>query len=88
MEPKEIDVKIDICRHLGIVPVFAVRWNKPYVNCVYKQGGFRWFFKMQMFPIGQEKLVNQLVCQAVRGAAAEVSHQRQEQPAGKDGKGV
>lgn len=25
MDPEEIDVKIDICRYLGIVPVFAVR---------------------------------------------------------------
>ena len=60
MDPKEIDIKIDICRYLGIVPVFAVRWNKQYVNCVYKQGGFIWFFKTQIFPFGQEKLVNQL----------------------------
>ena len=60
MEPEEIDVKIDICRYLGIVPVFAVRWNRQYVNCVYKQGGFSWFFKTQMFPLGQERLVNRL----------------------------
>lgn len=67
MDPKEIDVKIYICRYLGIVPVFAVRWNKPYVNCVYKQGGFSWFFKTQMFPIGQEKLVGQLFARLSAG---------------------
>lgn len=60
MEPDEIDTKIDICRHLGIVPVFAVRWNKPYIHCVQKQGGFTWIFKTQIFPFGQEKLVKQL----------------------------
>jgi tellurite resistance protein len=60
MDPEEIDVKIDICRYLGIVPVFAVRWNKQYINCVHKQGGFSWFFKTQMFPLGQESLVNKL----------------------------
>lgn len=60
MDPKEIDTKIDICKHLGIVPVFAVRWNKPYFECVRKQGGFNWFFKTQMFPIGQEKFTRQL----------------------------
>ena len=68
MEPEEIDIKIDICRHLGIVPVFAVRWNKPYVNCVYKQGGFSWFFKTQMFPIGQEKFVDQLYTRLSAGS--------------------
>ncbi len=30
--PDEIDIKIDICDHLGIVPVFAVRWIKPYID--------------------------------------------------------
>lgn len=60
MDPEEIDTKIDICKRLGIVPVFAVRWNKPYVDCVRRQGGFSWFFKTQIFPIGQEKLTSQL----------------------------
>ncbi len=60
MDSEEIDTKIDICRYLGIVPVFAVRWNGQYVNCVYKQGGFSWFFKTQIFPLGQERFVDQL----------------------------
>ena len=36
--PDEIDRKIDLYRHLGIIPVFAVRWIKPYVNCIHRQG--------------------------------------------------
>ena len=60
MDSEEIDTKIDICEHLGIVPVFAVRWNKPYLDCVRRQGGFSWFFKTQIFPIGQEKFTSQL----------------------------
>ena len=55
---EEIDIKIDICKHLGIVPVFAVRWIKPHSNCIHKQGGFSWMFKVQMFPLGYEKFVS------------------------------
>lgn len=60
MDPKEIDVKIDMCEHLGIVPVFAVRWIRPYFDCIAKQGGFCWVFKTQMCPLGQEEFVKKL----------------------------
>ena len=36
------------------------RWNKPYLECIRKQGGFSWFFKTQIFPYGQEKSTRQL----------------------------
>lgn len=68
MDPYEIDTKIDICKHLGIIPVFAVRWNKPYVECVRKQGGFSWFFKTQILPLGQEKFVGQLYTRLSSGS--------------------
>lgn len=55
---EEIDIKIDICDRLGIVPVFAVRWIKPHLNCIRKQGGFSWMFRVQMFPLGYEKFVS------------------------------
>lgn len=58
--PKEIDIKIDVCKHLGIIPVFAVRWIKPYVNCIRNQGGFSWIFKTQMFPFGYEEVTKEL----------------------------
>lgn len=60
MKPEEIDIKIDICRHLGIVPVFAARWIKPYIECIRRQGGFSWVFKVQMFPLGQEEFVDDI----------------------------
>ena len=60
MDPSEIDTKIDICEHLGIVPVFAVRWNKPYIECIRCQGGFSWLFKTQIFPFGYERLTRDL----------------------------
>ena len=60
MNPKEIDIKIDMCEHLGITPVFAVRWIKPYIDCIQKQGGFGWMFKTQMYPLGYEEFVKRL----------------------------
>ena len=42
---------------MEIVPVFAVRWVKPYIECIRKQGGFSWIFKVQMFPLGYEEFV-------------------------------
>jgi len=57
IEPKEVDIKIDICNELGIVPVFAVRWIKPYIECIRLQNGFSWVFKTQMYPLGNEEFV-------------------------------
>lgn len=60
IEPEEIDSKIDICNTLGITPVFACRWIKPYVNCIRRQGGFSWMFKTQIYPLGTEKFTKEL----------------------------
>ncbi len=60
MQASEIDIKIDICAALGIVPVFAVRWIKPYIECIRLQNGFSWVFKTQMYPLGQEPMVKKL----------------------------
>jgi len=34
-------------------PGFAVRWIKPYIECVNRQGGFCWVFKTQIYPPGK-----------------------------------
>jgi hypothetical protein len=60
IEPSEIDTKIEICEHLGIIPVFAVRWIKPYVDCIRRQGGFSWMFKTQIFPYGYDNFTVEL----------------------------
>lgn len=60
MQTDEIDIKIDICNTLGIVPVFAVRWIKPYIECIRKQNGFSWVFKTQIYPLGQQEMVKDL----------------------------
>jgi len=60
IRPEEIDIKIEICKHLGIVPVFAVRFIKPYINCIKSQGGFSWVFRTQMYPLGREDFVRNI----------------------------
>jgi len=60
MDKKEIDIKIDMCNYLGIRPLFATRWNKPYIYYIENRGGFSWNFKVQMWPLGQEEVVKQI----------------------------
>jgi len=55
-ERTEIQTKISICTHLGVTPLFAARWMKPYVQLIRNAGGFAWFFKTQIYPLGFEKL--------------------------------
>lgn len=54
----ELDEKIEICKFLGLTPVFAVRWLKPYIHHITQNKGFAWIFKTQMYPLGYESLVN------------------------------
>lgn len=56
---KEVDVKIDMCKTFGIVPVFACRFThyKKYIN---KKGGFCWDFKHQIYPINKMNFVKPL----------------------------
>jgi len=58
--PDEIDIKIKICEYLGIVPIFAVRWIKPYFYCISNQGGFCWMFKTLCYPLGFESFTEEL----------------------------
>lgn len=55
MRAEEIGIKIDMCKDLEIVPVFAVRRIRPYIGRMRKQGGFSWIFKVRMFPLGYEE---------------------------------
>ena len=57
IERKELDIKLEMCKHLGIRPVFAVRWIKPYTQIIAKHNdGFSWVFKTQIYPLGLEEL--------------------------------
>ena len=69
MEKKEITKKVKICRRLGVVPVFATRWNAPHADYIRECGGFGWTFGVQIVPSGQRDLVARLL-RAVPGGGA------------------
>jgi len=60
IDREELNVKLDMCEYLGIRPVFAVRWIKPYIELIRSRGGFSWVFKTQIYPPGFEELTKVL----------------------------
>jgi hypothetical protein len=57
----ELTVKIKMCRHLGLRPLFIVRAAaKSYINEVGKLGGFTLVFKYQLYPFGQKPFADQV----------------------------
>lgn len=57
---EELNDKLEMCKFLGITPVFAVRWNKPYIQTISKKGGYSWNFKTWIYPKPYHKLVNRI----------------------------
>jgi hypothetical protein len=52
MDHKELDVKIRLCAHLGITPVFVVRMlPKTWINEVRLAGGFSLILEWQLYPL-------------------------------------
>lgn len=60
LDKEEVITKLDICDCLGLKPVFAVRWLKPYASLVTDRGGFPWIFKKQIYPTEFTKLTKKL----------------------------
>ena len=60
MDKKEVDIKLQMCDFLGITPVFATRWLKPYTKLIDDRGGFSWTFKTQLYPPRFTALANTL----------------------------
>lgn len=57
MDKKEFDVKVKLCKHLGIRPVFVVRMiPKSWMFELYKAGGFGLIFKYQLYPYSHREL--------------------------------
>ena len=55
----EFDIKLDICAHFGIKPLFVFR-TAPYsqIGKVRKQGGIILIFRSKVFPPGYQQLIN------------------------------
>ncbi len=60
IEKDEVLSKIKMCNYLNITPVFACRWLEPYRREMLERGAFPWQFKIQMYPIGQDRFVEEM----------------------------
>jgi hypothetical protein len=61
IEFDELYTKLRIAQHLGLIPLFIARMlPKSWINDVWQRGGFCLIYKYQLYPYGQEKLVQQL----------------------------
>jgi hypothetical protein len=61
IEKNELEIKIKMCKHLGLRPLFIVRMApKSYVNLVAEEGGFTLIFKYQLYPFGQKAFADEV----------------------------
>jgi hypothetical protein len=61
MEYKQFTTKLDMCRFLGLTPVFIARsMPKDWIFRVYQARGFCLIFDYWLFPLAQEGLVKTL----------------------------
>lgn len=61
MDHGELLVKIALCRHLGIRPVFAARMlPKSWVKAVVDAGGFALIMKYQLYPWAHRDLARRV----------------------------
>ena len=55
---EELEIKLDICDYLDLIPLFIVRFApKSYIYKTHQRGGFSLLFEDQMYPFGQSELV-------------------------------
>lgn len=56
----ELRTKIELCHHLGVIPLFIMRFApKSYTYEVVKAGGFVLLFEEQMYPWGHSNLLRE-----------------------------
>lgn len=57
----EMLTKIALCRHLGLKPLFIMRWApKSYIEHVRQNGGFCLLYEHQYFPVGHTAAMEKL----------------------------
>ena len=57
----EMKVKIELCKFLGVNPLFIMRWApKSYVEFIRQAGGFGLLYKTQFFPLGHQAAMEAL----------------------------
>ena len=61
IDREEMKTKIKLCRYLGLMPLFIMRWApKSYVEVIRLAGGFGLLFETQFFPLGQGDAMEKL----------------------------
>jgi len=61
MDSDEFNVKIRMCKHLGITPIFAARMlPRTWIHDLNKVGGFALIFKWQLYPLSHKKLAERV----------------------------
>jgi hypothetical protein len=61
IEKEELEIKLRMCKHLGIRALFIVRYApKSYVDFVRQEGGFTLIFKYQLYPFGQKAFADEV----------------------------
>jgi len=61
MDPEEINIKIQLCNHLGITPVFVVRsLPKDWIFKIIKRGGFVLSLGYQLYPYTHKDLAEKV----------------------------
>ena len=57
----ELTIKLRVCEFLGIRPLFIMRGSpKSYNHEIIKQGGYTMIFEAQIYPFGQNNLVDRI----------------------------
>lgn len=57
----EVEKTLEICEHLGLVPVFAARWMGPHTELIRRRKAHAWEFHTQIYPPGFKGLVDRIV---------------------------
>ena len=61
IEREEMRIKVDLCKYLGITPVFIVRASpKTYIEQVRQAGGFTLVFEAQIYELGMQELAKEV----------------------------
>ena len=61
IEKSELEVKLKMCRFLGLRPLFILRFApKSYINLIREEGGFTLIFKFQLYPYGQKAFADEV----------------------------
>jgi len=61
IDEEELSIKLNICRSLGVKPLFIMRGSpKSYNYRIWQAGGYAMIFETEIYPFGQQDLVKRI----------------------------